>query len=174
MQLQPDTSIVKSNIATENVASQGTLGDNVSLSNKRFDEHQRTYFRARLRGLDEGMALKQTLCSSAELFAWKQQPEFLAFDRLVSKELAIAGPKAARELMLESSYSVVETMVKRATDIDRRDSQRAGETILEVAGVITKTPSVIINNSVQQLSARLMQSQAHVTDTDAQSHDDAK
>ena len=165
MQLQPDTSISKSNV--ENVASSpDTSITNASLGIDDCPPRALELLGLMRSGKRQIVAEEMLKVSGEEMLSWKTNPYFRA--KCASYNTANWGARELTQAYIKANeFEIARTQVKRATDIDRRDSQRAGETLFAITGLITKTPSVIINNSVQQLSARLMQSQSLVTDTDA-------
>ena len=150
-----DTSIVKDNAQID-----------VSL-NKRLSTEQRRFLQMLCSGLEQRLCLENLHIDSATYFHWKQNPIFLAWERDIERDVTLVGPKLAKEIMLTNAANVAEVMTSRALDKNARDSQRAGETILEVAGVISKQANVTIPVTVQNVSLMLAQyQQVNVTPKD--------
>lgn len=115
--------------------------------------------------------LKERGIDSETLLTWKQcAPYRNALAR--ARTSAIDKPEQSRAYAKGNALRVMRTIVDRARDSKAKDSQRAGETVLEIAGVITKQVNVMIPVQVQNVSLMLAQYQqveAKPKDTDASS-----
>ena len=88
---------------------------------------------------------------------WRRAyPAFVSMERDI--ELSHAGVELAKAHIKANALPVAEAMVSRATGTTNQ-AQRAGETVLEVAGVIEKQPLITINTQVQALSLELAKAQ---------------
>ena len=79
----------------------------------------------------------------------------LQLARDAMKSQAVIQVESAKLKFLAATPEIAQAMVDRATG-DRRDSQRAGERILEQVGVLQKEPLVIIHDPSQDVLAKLV------------------
>ena len=103
-------------------------------------------------------AMSHAHVSEYQINTWrKYYPGFVRLEHDI--ELSSAGVELAKAHIKANALPVAEAMVSRATGTSNQ-AQRAGETVLEVAGVIEKQPLITINTQVQALSLELARTQA--------------
>ena len=178
MQLHPDTSIVKSNVdaTQERVTSQGTLRntsaisvvsrvseeawDSFPINAQRYLYHLRQHWK------------KPHDIEQHEIEEWRKNPEFSAFeDMLRSKEATLVLAKARlRERLPEVAMAIVD----RALNPTARDSQRAGETILEANGIGTKHQVSTTSDVMLEFKRKIMTERGELTVTERLSVTDTK
>lgn len=162
--INPTEHVTETVSVTEAKQLQGTLRANDSLGINDLPPRALEFLGLMRSGKKQLVAEAEMHVTGEEMLSWKQNDYFRS--KCASFNTANWGSRELTSAYIKANeFEIARTMVKRATDLDRRDSQRAGETLFEVTGVITKTPSVVINNQVQSLSLELTQYQRRANDT---------
>ena len=111
-----------------------------------------------------------------EMLSWKTNKYFRS--KCASLNTANWGARELTQAYIKANeFEIARTQVKRATDIDRRDSQRAGETLFAITGLITKHEISATSDVMLEFKRKIMTERGEltvterltVTDTDAQS-----
>ena len=109
--------------------------------------------------------LKERGIDSETLLAWKQcAPYRNALAR--ARTSAIDKPEQSRAYAKGNALRVMRTIVDRARDSKAKDSQRAGETVLEIAGVITKHEVSTTSDVMLEFKRKIMTERGEMTVTE--------